>query len=92
MVCSCSGLRCVGLCFGWVWWFAVVVVAGVVDRFGSGFAMHFRFGINGGCWLWVAMVVAGMGRLGVLGSIVVAGVGQLGVLDSHGGYRRGSAG
>ena len=61
MVCSCSGLRCVGLCFGWVWWFAVVVVAGVVDRFGSGFAMHFRFGINGGCWLWVAMVVAGIG-------------------------------
>ena len=35
-------------------------------------------GIDGGCWLWVAMVVAGMGRLGVLGS--------------HGGCRRGTVG
>ena len=25
-------------------------------------------GFDGGCCLWVAMVVAGMGRLGVLGS------------------------
>ena len=33
-----------------------------------GFAVHFGFGIDGGCWLWVAMVVTGMGRSGVLGS------------------------
>ncbi len=64
---GCGGLR-----------FAVVVVAGVSNRFGSGFAVHFRFGIDGDCWLWVAMVVVGMGRLAVLGS--------------HGGCQHGTAG
>ena len=41
-----------GFVFGWVWWFAVVVVAGVGDRFGSGFAVHFGLGL---------MVVTGFG-------------------------------
>uniref|UniRef100_A0A2N9FPJ4 Uncharacterized protein n=1 Tax=Fagus sylvatica TaxID=28930 RepID=A0A2N9FPJ4_FAGSY len=69
-----------------------VVVAGLGDQFGNGFTVHFGFGIDGGCWLWVAMVVAGMGRWEFWVAMVVAGVGQLGVLGSHGGYRRGSAG
>uniref|UniRef100_A0A2N9IRQ2 Transmembrane protein n=1 Tax=Fagus sylvatica TaxID=28930 RepID=A0A2N9IRQ2_FAGSY len=73
--------------------FAIVVVwvcvlgwwlcggCGFAFMFGCAVVVGLRFamcGIDGGCWLWVAMVVAGMGRLGVLGS--------------HGGYRRGSAG
>ena len=54
------------------------MVAGLGDQFRNGFTVHFGFGIDGGCWLWVAMVVAGMGWLGVLGS--------------HGGCRCGIAG
>ena len=76
-----------------LWWFAIcgsVFWVGVVVcdlrlwwllawvRFGSGFVVHFGFGIDGDCWLWIVMVVADMGRLAVLGS--------------HGGCRRGTAG